>query len=447
MRRLFLPLIACWFTLSSLAYAQTEPADMLAAHFAAITAEKYTEADQYFSTAFLRAFKGDVAALNEYYLARHTQLAPGYSILATEQLGDTRVEAVVVTVEFADPHPEAPVGVTERMYYYLLREKAADGAPGRDADGYAWRIEVYDAIRFDTLAEARQRPYLYTSEAWNDDAGAELRSRQGIFRIQLALGAFYLDHGQFPFRLLGGDNRRDELIAGGYINERYPACGFAERPMRAVEFGERSSGDFSYYSVDADGDGAFEGYWLLLHGKVPEHYYFEGRDTIYLLNAGLSGSQQELADQFMVFWMQRGAEQLALTTAFVELSEQLEAGLPLPAALELGPALPSLPAVEPPAVAAGAPPDAGVAAAPVIPATEPAAVDATPAVEPAADEAKQAAQAAAVDPALLAQMLAAAVGNSARRAAGFDPVARAAAQAALDAAPAAAILRVFSFGF
>ena len=365
MSRLLILLAACLLALPAMALAQTTPEDAVRGHFAAIAAEDYLAADQYFSAAFQRAFKPDVSALNAYYLARFEQVSRGYQILAIEPLADEQVQADVLTVEFADTHPEAPVGVTERIYYYLLREKVAESAPGRDSDGYAWRIDIFDSIKFATLAEARRRPYLYTKEAWPEAGSSELRSEQGLFHIQAALDSFYAENGQYPFRLLGGDNRRDELIAAGKLLGTYPQNGFANRPMRAVEFGERSSGDFSYYSVDAEGDGIREGYWLVLHGKVPEHYYFDNRDAIYLVNESMAGSQFELAEQFATFWAARGGEQLAISQALIDRDSEVAAAAPL-----INPGVPDLTAEA-----------AGEAAPPAETTPEPAAAGTAPPAE------------------------------------------------------------------
>jgi hypothetical protein len=183
-----------------------------------------------------------------------------------------------------------------------VREKVEDGSPLRDRDGMGWRIDIYDALSYDTLAEARRRPYLYTREAWPEDEGRELKAQQGLYRIQQALESFRRVTGQYPLRLLGADNRRDELLAGKYLIDRYPACGFDDRPMEMVQFGVRSSGDFSYYSYDRDGDGKLDAYWLLLHGKVPAHALFADRDPIMVLAEGYQADQPALARQIADWW-------------------------------------------------------------------------------------------------------------------------------------------------
>ena len=66
--------------MGGLAWADEGPAAAVTAHFAAIEAQDYTAADKWFSVAFLKAFKPDVAKLNEYYLARTAQLARGYDV-------------------------------------------------------------------------------------------------------------------------------------------------------------------------------------------------------------------------------------------------------------------------------------------------------------------------------------------------------------------------------
>ncbi len=292
-----------------------EPDEAVRSHFAAIQAEEYSAADSYFSADFLGAFKADVEALNAYYSTRREQLAAGYTIVSVEPLADTQRETARVTVDFADPREDAVRTVTERLNYYLIREKVPEGSPGRDGEGRAWRIDIYDAIGFDTLADARRRAYLGTKQAWAEDEGRELRSKQGFFRIQWALGSFGDAKGHYPLRLLGGDNRRDELISNGYLAGSYPTNGFNNEPMKLQDFGERSSGDYSYYSLDTDADGQPDDYWLLLHGKVSTNYYFEGHDTIYIANAQMDGSQAELAQRFADFWLERSGNELTLTDA------------------------------------------------------------------------------------------------------------------------------------
>src|SRR5207237_199327 len=127
--------------------------------------------------------------------------------------------------------------------------------------------EIYDALRYGTLAEARRRPYLYTSEAWPEDASRELIARQGLFRIQWALSSYFAVHGAYPGVLVGGGNAGDALLKEKEL-PAYPQNGFAARPMQNVDVGYASPGDFAYYAVDADGDGKAEDYWLLLHGAA-----------------------------------------------------------------------------------------------------------------------------------------------------------------------------------
>jgi len=328
------------------------PEDTVSAHFAAIQAEEYTQADAYFTEAFRSAFKGDLAAMDNYYLTRRVQLSSGYSIGEVLPLADEDKETARVTVEFHDPDPDAVISIAERMYYYLIREKVEDSAPLRGSDGRAWRIDIFDALSFDSLADARRRPYLYTREVWPEDASRDLRSRQGLFRIQQALSGYYREHGEYPFRLRGGDNRRDELISGGYLRERYPGNGYNGSPIKFEEFGKKSSGDISYYSVDADGDGLREGYWLLLHGKTADEFYFQGKDTVYILGTAPATMQLQMAEAFSVFWLARAGEHLELNhdvpilAAMVETESWIEplvspheaeleaAGLTLPVAPE-----------------------------------------------------------------------------------------------------------------
>lgn len=312
--RWLLVCILVWAPCSrALAQEHPLPADTVDAHFKAILAEDYVGADQYFSAAFRRAFKAERRSeVDQYYLARREQLAHGYQILDTRMLADPGLTTAVVVVEFNDPHPEAFLSVAERMYYYLVYEKVEAGSPLADRSGLAWRIDIFDALQFDTLADARRRPYLYTNEAWPEDEGYQLKSLQGLFRIQDALERFYRDNGQYPFRLLGGDNRRDELIGGGYLLGRYPDNGYGNRAMRAREFGLKGSGDFAYYAVDADNDGWREGYWLLLHGKVATDFLFSGYDTVHILSNLTSGVQSECAQQFMQFWQRRAGQALEL---------------------------------------------------------------------------------------------------------------------------------------
>lgn len=311
-------------------------ADAVRGHFEAILAEEYVAAGQYFSAAFRHAFWNEErATIDEYFVRRREQLSAGYQILDVRKLADPQHLAMRVTVEFADPEADAPVTIAERMHYYLIHEKAEPDTPLIDRDGWAWRIEIYDALSYDTLAEARRRPYLYTTEMWPEDESRELISRQGLYRIQQALERFYSARGQYPFRLLGGDNRRDELIGGGFLLGQYPRSGFGNRPMKAEEFGKKSSGDFAYYSLDDNGDGLREGYWLLLHGKVPAAFYFEGYDTVHLLS-NVDGTQPQLAQRFAAFWPERAGEQLTLTAPLLtQLGTELQ--------------LAAVPAAEPPA--------------------------------------------------------------------------------------------------
>jgi hypothetical protein len=291
---------------------QPGPADVVRAHFAAITAEDYTGADAYFSAAFLRAFKADVQKLNYYYIARQAQIAAKYEVTEVVKLNDPGRETMLAVVEFGPFNPDAFVTATERMHYYLIREKVEAGAPLRDAQGMAWRIDIVDALRFDSLADARRRPYLYTHDSWDDDASRELRSRQGLYRIYLALEAFREANGQYPFRLLGGENRRDELIAGKYLADRYPACGFAGRSMDEYGADRNHAGDFGYYAVDNDGDGKREAFWLILHGKEQSGFYYTDRDIVYIINQEYAPDQRTLAEQFADFWRGYRGQTLAL---------------------------------------------------------------------------------------------------------------------------------------
>jgi hypothetical protein len=113
--------------------------------------------------------------------------------------------------------------------------------------------------------------------------------------------------------LLGSDNRRDELIGGGYLLGRYPDNGFNGGAMRMREFGLKSSGDFAYYSVDADNDGWREGYWLLLHGKVPQDFIFAGYDTMHILSNQTGGSQFDQAQLFSQYWQSRAGQALEIS--------------------------------------------------------------------------------------------------------------------------------------
>ncbi|MDQ3022891.1 MAG: hypothetical protein M3R04_00695 [bacterium] len=295
--------------------ADATAAQVVGQHFKAIAAEDYTSANALFTEQFLRAFNSDNMGLREYYTTRRQQVRPGWQVLSTTPLVDEGRETAVVTVDFNDQHTDAPLQVTERMYYYLLRVPVKGKAFGAAADGKAWRIDIFDALRFDTLAEARRRPYLYTKEAWPEDAGRELRSRQGLFRIQWALTSHFTEHGAYPATVQGGDDKNEPLIAGGYLPGAYPLSGFSGQPMRAVEFNANSPGDFSYYALDANGDGSFDGYWLLLHGALSERGYFAGYEVIYIASGSASQEQSALAAAFAAYWQQRGGEQLQLTGA------------------------------------------------------------------------------------------------------------------------------------
>jgi hypothetical protein len=186
---------------------------------------------------------------------------------------------------------------------------------GAAADGQAWRIDIFDALRYDTLAEARRRPYLYTKDAWPEDEGRELRSRQGLFRIQWALTSYFTEHGAYPATLQGGEDKNEPLIAGGFLPGAYPVNGFGARPMQAVEFNASSAGDFTYYALDADGDTQHEGYWLLLHGAQSERNYFAGHDAIYIASGDASQDQTQLANAFAQYWNARTGETLQVTGA------------------------------------------------------------------------------------------------------------------------------------
>lgn len=345
MLRRCLVICAVTFAPNLMVFAQDEhlPADTVSAHFQEILAEDYVAADQYFSGAFRRAFKAERRSqVDQYYLARREQLASGYQLVDTWVLADSDRDTAVVIVEFNDPRPDAFLSVSERIYYYLVLEKVEAGSPQVHSDGRAWRIEIFDALLYDSLADARRRPYLYTSEAWPEDESFQLKSLQGLFRIQDALERFHQDHGQYPFRLLGSDNRRDELLSGGYLYGRYPDNGYSDRSMRAREFGLKSSGDFAYYSVDADNDGWREGYWLLLHGKADTEFIFRGYDTVHILSNLDAGTQSELALLFSQFWAGRAGQSLELSPAWLAANEvapnaltpELAVVLPPPSATE-----------------------------------------------------------------------------------------------------------------
>jgi hypothetical protein len=337
------------------------PEDTVRAHFERISAEDYAGAEQYFTADYLHAFKGDVAAMDTYFLRRKQQLAPGYQILSVKPLSDPGKQTACVTLDFADPDQGAMVTVTERMHYYLIREKVQPGAPLRDADGLAWRIDIYDALSFDSLADARRLPYLYTHEAWPDDEGREIKSRQGAYRIQLALEQYHDATGKYPTRLYGDDPHRDDLLNPKYLGDAYPPNGFTGKPMVAVDLGDKSSGDFSYYSLDGDHDGKADGYFLVLHGKVKDSYIFDGLDAIMLLGANYNVDQGALAQVFAEWW-------------------QAKTGKPLRPGPGLGPdwgaggASPDTPAAAPqPAPASASPPQPQAATAAPAPAAEQAA--------------------------------------------------------------------------
>lgn len=292
------------------AQAQSGPEEAVVAHFDAIMAQEYTQADMYFSREFRAAFKADVDRMNAYYRTRAGQLARGYEIRDVSPLDDGDRETMRVTVDFADEDPDDGLEITERIFYYLVRQNSTD----RDAvEGKAWRIDIFDALGFDSLADARRRPYLYSGQEWDEFASRELVARQGLFRIHMALESFGRENGGYPLRLLGSDSRRDELISSNKLGATYPNCGFDDRPMRSVQFEEKSSGDFSYYSVDTNGDNIYEGYWLLLHGRDESGFYYEGRDTIYILSSNSGWNQREQAEGFADFWAAREGSAPVLT--------------------------------------------------------------------------------------------------------------------------------------
>jgi len=333
MKRAAYILIAC-LLLGGLAWADEGPAAAVTAHFEAIQAKDYISADKWFSAAFLKAFKPDVAKLNEYYLARTAQLERSYKIIETAALSDPGHETAIVTVDFGDVYADAPLVVTERMYYYLVKEKAL-GGPGGDAQGLAWRIDIFDALRFDTLADARRRAYLNTGEAWIDQYTREMRSRQGVFRIQWALEQYYEDHGQYPDKLIGENNKRDTLIAGGQLKGEYPRNGFTDKAMKSAKVKSLSNGDFSYVGLDANRDGRPDGYWLLMHIKNPSGYYYRGLDITYILSSRAAVSQAELAQAFADYWKRSTGETLQATGNAESLEIQggiVPPALPPPAA-------------------------------------------------------------------------------------------------------------------
>jgi hypothetical protein len=312
-------------------------------HFRAIAAEDYRGCDAWFSAAFLHAFKGDVQRMNRYYEMRHAQVGRGWQFVETAALPDPERQTAIVVVEFGPADLGAPIVASERMYYYLIREKAADGTPGMDSEGRAWRIDIYDALRYDSLAEARRRPYLYTSDAWPEDAGRELKSRQGLYRLQWALDSFFEDRNAYPEKLIGDSSKKDELINGKYLTGAYPASGYNDRGIAAVGFDEKSAGDFSYIPVDADNDGRFEAYWLLLHGKDPANFYFRGYDTVYILSSGESGGQFELAQSFASYWIATGGGPLEYTAALPREPQIEPAVILAPAAAATQPPDPQTP--------------------------------------------------------------------------------------------------------
>src|SRR5689334_16455510 len=99
----FTRIAAVWVLLASLMLLAwparaAEPADAVREHFLRINAEDYTGADQYFSSAFRRAFKGDLAVMDHYYIMRRQQLGAGYRISEVLQLADPDRETARVTV-------------------------------------------------------------------------------------------------------------------------------------------------------------------------------------------------------------------------------------------------------------------------------------------------------------------------------------------------------------
>jgi hypothetical protein len=314
MRRLFLMMLLCCApTLAAAADATAE--QVVDAHFKAILAADYDGAAQYFSTAFNAAFKVEDPQLRDYYVTRKVQLEPGYRFGKTEALNDPGKQTAVVVVDFGDPRETAPVQISERMHYYLIREKVKGKAFGAGPDGTAWRIDIFDALRYGSLAEARRRPYLYTAQAWPENTGRELKSRQGLFRLQWALSSYRQDKGGYPLTLSGGEDREDVLIAGSYLAGRYPVNGFTEAPMRAVGLEAQGAGDFTYIAVDAQGDGTNEAYWLLLHGAEPDNFYFSGTDIVYVLGSTLLKDQTEMAAAFAGYWQAGSSEPLEVTAA------------------------------------------------------------------------------------------------------------------------------------
>ena len=110
------------------ALAQSGPQEVVVAHFEAIMAQEYVQADTYFSREFRAAFKADVERINAYYRTRAEQLARGYEIREVSPLddGDDR-ETMRVTVDFADADRDDGLEITERIYYYLIRPQNACG--------------------------------------------------------------------------------------------------------------------------------------------------------------------------------------------------------------------------------------------------------------------------------------------------------------------------------
>jgi hypothetical protein len=317
------------------AQAETEAEAVVRSHFEAILAENYKEADTYFSREFRTAFKGDIARMQAYYRTRMEQLKRGYVFAEVSPLGDADRETMRITVDFGDPQPEDAVDITERIFYYMIRQNSTD----TDASaGKAWRIDIFEALSYESLSDARRRSYLYTGQEWDEFASRELIARQGLFRIQMALESFYQENRNYPFRLLGDDSRRDELISANKLGPVYPQCGFANRPMRSVHFEEKSSGDFSYYGYDSDGDESNDGYWLILHGRDESGFYFEGRDTIFILSNNMSASQREQAEGFAQYWESSEKRSLAITDVTEFILPSFSAGSQLAGA----PATPSV---------------------------------------------------------------------------------------------------------
>jgi hypothetical protein len=68
--------------------------------------------------------------MNEYYSPARPSL-PRLLCREAVLLSDEGRETARLTTDFNLPDPDALVLVTERMHYYLLREKGADGTAGR----------------------------------------------------------------------------------------------------------------------------------------------------------------------------------------------------------------------------------------------------------------------------------------------------------------------------